>query len=245
MKIVALIPARYEASRFPGKLLQNLHGKSVLWRTYERVLSMNLFDEVIAVCDDDRLIHEITQHGGQAIKSTRPFESGTDRIAAVAVNMDADIIINVQADEPFIAYESLQALIQLFESEHIHIGSLVMPITDVAQINNPNCVKVVLNHQHKALYFSRSPIPFVRDASAPVVFYKHIGVYAFRKQSLLHWASLPPSSLENVEKLENLRMLENGLDIYMAIVQDNGISIDTPDDLSAAQHYLANNPTQI
>lgn len=237
-KVVALIPARLNASRFPEKLLQVLEGKSIITRTYEAVKAMNLFDDIIVVCDEEKIKNEVENNGGKAILSLKEYESGTDRIAEVAEKIDADIIVNVQGDEPFISKNALQKVINLFQNKKVEIGSLILPIYKDETIKNPNCVKVVVDKNFRALYFSRSAIPFVRDHNTNQPFYKHIGVYAFKKETLIEFTKLPLSQLEKTEKLENLRMLENGFDVYMAVVDEIGISIDTPDDFELAKNYL-------
>ena len=238
MRVIALIPARLESTRLTRKLLRMLDGKTILRRTYEEVLATELFDEVIVVCDNQLLCDEMMQYNYRFMLSEREHESGTDRIAEAAMRLNADIIVNVQADEPFIEKQALQKVIELFQNPLVEIASLKKRITDVSQINNPNCVKVVTDAQGKALYFSRSSIPYNRDQSESVVYFQHIGVYAFRKNVLLKFASLPPSPLEQIEKLENLRMLENGLSVYLAEIDHVGISIDTEEDLLKAITYL-------
>ena len=238
-KIIALIPARYAATRLPGKLMKVLAGKTVIRRTYEAVVQSNLFDEVIVVCDDDRIENEIKSIGGKIFRSQFVHECGTDRIAEATKHLDADIIVNVQGDEPFINIESLQKVIHLFKNPAVQIGSIMIEINDIEKINNPNCVKVVVDHAQRALYFSRSPIPYNRDANQAPQAFQHIGVYAFRKETLLHITTLPISKLEQIEKLENLRMLENGIPIHLAIVEHVGISIDTDDDFKMAEIILS------
>lgn len=236
--VVALIPARYDASRFPGKLMQVLKGKTIIRRTFEAVQKSALFNRVVVVCDDERIEHEIQGIGGATFRSTRAFESGSDRIAEAAAQIEADVIVNVQADEPFIAEEAMQKLIELFSNPEVQIASLMMPIYDPEKFRNPNCVKVVVDHHKRALYFSRAPIPFLRDGGIPATAFQHIGVYAFRKNALLEFTQIPPSSLEQSEKLENLRMLENGMTIHLAVIESVGISIDTPEDFKAAELFL-------
>lgn len=238
-KIIALIPARLEATRFPGKLLKVLEGKSIILRTYEAVCKTNLFDDVYVVCDHELIYQEIATHGGKAIMSLLQHESGTDRIAEAAEKLDADIFVNIQGDEPFIDKQSLEKVIQLFENRSVQIASLKMKIEDIEKINNPNCVKVVTDKFGKALYFSRAAIPFNRSPQQQTLAYQHIGVYAFRKDALLQLSKLPVSELENIEKLENLRMLENGIPIHLAEVHHVGISIDTELDFIKAQEYLS------
>lgn len=238
-KIIAMIPARYEASRFPGKLLKVLEGKSIIARTYEAVLDSKLFDEVYVVADHTAIQEELERIGGRVIMSTKQHESGTDRIAEAVEQLPCDIVINVQGDEPFISREALKKVIDLFQNKEVQIASLMMPIDDEEKIQNPNCVKVVVDQQCKALYFSRSPIPYLRDQTEPVQYFQHIGVYGYKKETLLQITKLVQSPLEKIEKLENLRMLENGLEIFLDTVQEIGIAIDTPEDFIKAQQYLA------
>jgi 3-deoxy-D-manno-octulosonate cytidylyltransferase len=238
MNSIALIPARLQSTRLPQKLLKPLMGKSIILRTYEAVCQSGLFSQVIVVCDHPSLYDEIVSNGGQAKMSLREHESGTDRIAEAALDVDADIIVNVQGDEPFIEKAALQEVIRLFENPLVEVASLMTPILDAEKYLNPNCVKVVVDKQGRALYFSRSPIPYVRDKDTPFSAYQHIGLYAYRKDTLMRITELPVSSLEYLEKLENLRMLENGISIYLAEVDHVGISIDTPDDYERALQFM-------
>ena len=237
-KIVALIPARYAATRLPGKLMKILAGKTIIQRTYEAVLNTQLFDDVIVVCDDKIIFDEVLSFSGKAMMSMREHESGTDRIAEAAENLDANIIVNIQGDEPFITKDSLAKVIDLFQDDEVQIGSLMLSIFDEEKINNPNCVKVVVDQQQKALYFSRAAIPYHRNENETLSAFQHIGVYAFRKEILIRVSKLPLSRLEQIEKLENLRMLENGIPIHLAIVNEVGISIDTADDFAKAVEHL-------
>lgn len=239
MRIIALIPARLESTRLPRKLLLDLHGKTVLCRTYEAVAQSGLFDAVYAVCDHELLYQEITSIGGNALMSNPNHESGTDRIAEATQQLDADIIINIQADEPFIRKEALQQVIDLFQHPNADITSLKTRIHTTEELQNPNAVKVVCNEQGKALFFSRSPIPYVREAQADTVHYKHIGVYGYRREALLTLATTAPGMLERTEKLENLRMLELNMNIYLAETEPFGIAIDTKADYEKAQAYLS------
>ena len=239
MRPVALIPARLASTRLPRKLLLDLQGKTVLRRTYEAVAESNLFEAVYAVCDHELLYNEITSFGGNALMSNPNHESGTDRIAEAAQQLDADIIINIQGDEPFIRKEALQQVIELFQHPDAHITSLKTRIHTTEELHNPNAVKVVCNEQGKAIFFSRSPIPFVREEQADTAHYKHIGVYGYRREALLKLASTAPGMLERTEKLENLRMLELNMTIYLAETEPFGIAIDTQDDYEKAQAYLA------
>jgi 3-deoxy-manno-octulosonate cytidylyltransferase (CMP-KDO synthetase) len=237
-KVIALIPARFAATRFPGKLMKLLQGKTIIRRTYEAVLESALFDEVIVVCDDAIIFNEIESFGGKAVMSAKAHESGTDRIAEIAATSDADIIVNIQGDEPFISHEALEKVLGLFQNEEVLIGSLMLEIHDLEKINNPNCVKVVVDQFGKALYFSRAPIPFYRDETTDRKAFQHIGVYAFRRDILVKISNLPTSELERIEKLENLRMLENGIPIHLAQITHVGISIDTLEDFERAEQYL-------
>lgn len=237
MKVVALIPARYEASRFPGKLMKALGSKTVIRHTYENTIATLLFDEVIVVTDSDIIFKEITEHGGYAIKSEGYFESGTQRIASIAKDMDAEIFVNVQGDEPFVKREMLAQLIQSFYSQGQNktlVASLMHTINEKADIENINYVKVVTDLGQNALYFSRSPIPFHRKKNDTLIYYKHIGIYAFRKDALLAFAELKTGTLEKTENLEQLRYLENGIQIKMVLADAAPLSIDVPSDLLKA-----------
>ncbi len=232
-----MIPARYQASRFPGKLMQDLGGKTVICRTYEAAVSTGLFDEVYVVTDSDIIYKEIENAGGQAIMSKEDHDSGSDRIAEAVVEMDVDIVINVQGDEPFIDKESLKRVIAVFENDlddEIDLASLMTPISDWDEISNPNTVKVIVDNRNFALYFSRSAIPFPRDQNAGATYYKHKGIYAFRKRALLDFQRLPMLSLEATEKIEAIRFLEYGKKIKMVETEVTGIEIDTPEDLQRA-----------
>lgn len=233
-----MIPARYSASRFPGKLMQNLAGKSVILRTYEATVATDLFDEVYVVTDSDIIYKEIVSHGGKALMSQKEHESGSDRIAEAVANVDCDIVVNVQGDEPFTERESLRKVLDVFKDDaenEIDLASLMVEITDWEEINNPNTVKVIVDQNNFALYFSRSPIPFPRDKSAGARYFKHKGVYAFRKQALLDFTVLPMQFIEATEKIECIRYLEYGKKIKMVETEVQGVEIDTPEDLERAK----------
>ena len=203
MKIISMIPARYSASRFPGKLMQDLGGKTVILRTYEATVATHLFDEVYVVTDSDIIYQEIIANGGKAIMSVAEHESGSDRIAEAIENIQCDIVVNVQGDEPFTERSSLEKLLSVFHDDvqkSIDLASLMVEIKDVDDINNPNTVKVIVNQNNFALYFSRSPIPFPREENVGTKYFKHKGVYAFRKQALMDFQKLPMCSLETTEK---------------------------------------------
>lgn len=239
MKIIAMIPARYAASRFPGKLMKDLEGKPVILRTYEATVKTALFDDVYVVTDSDIIYNEIINNRGKAIMSKKEHECGSDRIAeAVEFMHDVDIVVNVQGDEPFTEVESLKKLINVFEEDdkkEIDLASLMVHITDEEEINNPNTVKVIVDNNNFALYFSRSPIPYPRDKSVQVKYYKHKGVYAFRREALLDFYRLPMLSLEASEKIECIRYLEYSKKIKMIETHVQGVEIDTPEDLERAK----------
>lgn len=241
MKKIALIPARFDATRFPGKLMQPLGSKPVIKHTYDNTVATGLFDEVFVVTDSDIIMHEIERTGGKVIKSQKTHESGTDRIAEAMESLDADIIMNVQGDEPFVKKEPLEKLLQAFEGaegEKVQVASLMQVLKKLEQINDPNYVKVIVDTKMNALYFSRAVIPFPREHDALINYYEHIGVYAFRKQALRDFKSLPISPLETAEKIEALRFLENGVKIKMVVTQYMGIEIDTQADLENAAKLL-------
>ena len=233
-----MIPARYSASRFPGKLMQDLGGKSVILRTYQATVNTGLFDDVYVVTDSDIIFSEITSNGGKAIMSKKEHESGSDRIAEAVEEIDCDIVINVQGDEPFTERESLEKLLNVFKKDtnkDIDLASLMVEIKDWDEISNPNTVKVIVDQKDFALYFSRSPIPYPRDKNAGVRYFKHKGVYAFRKEAILQFTNLPIKYLEASEKIECIRYLEYGKRIKMVETSVSGVEIDTPEDLEKAK----------
>lgn len=236
-----MIPARYAASRFPGKLMQDLHGKSVILRTFEAAKNTGLFEQVFVVTDSDVIYSEISENGGKAIMSKRKHECGSDRIAEAVEDMDVDIVVNVQGDEPMIDTESLKKVLQVFlekDAEKIDLASLKSPLIEKKDIYNPNNVKVITNKDDFALYFSRSPIPYPREENSGITWYKHIGIYAFRKQALMDFYRLPMLQLEATEKIECLRYLEYGKNIKMVETTVKGVGIDTPEDLEEARKLL-------
>ena len=238
MKIIAVIPARYASTRFPAKLMQDLGGKTVILRTYEAAIKTKLFDDVFVVTDSDLIYNEISSNGGKAIMSIKEHESGSDRIAEAVEHLDVDIVINVQGDEPFIDAEPLAKVIEVFRNDvakQVDLASLMREIKDETEISNPNNVKVVVDQNGFALYFSRSVIPFPREKNVGVRYFKHIGIYAFRKQALLDFYSLPMKSLEASEKLEQLRYLEYGKRIKLVETTHVGIGIDTFEDIERAR----------
>ena len=238
MKIISMIPARYSASRFPGKLMQDLEGKTVILRTYEATVATNLFEEVYVVTDSKIIFDEITTHGGKAIMSIKEHESGSDRIAEAVQNVECDIVVNVQGDEPFTERSSLEKVLDVFHDDTKHeidLASLMVQIKDWDEINNPNTVKVIVDQRNFALYFSRSPIPFPRDKHVNARYFKHKGIYAFRKQALIDFTNLKMQFLEASEKIECIRYLEYGKKIKMVETSVEGVEIDTPEDLARAK----------
>lgn len=241
MKIIAVIPARYASTRFPAKLMQDLGGKTIITRTYQAAVGTGLFDDVFVVTDSDIIFKEIEANGGKAIMSIKEHDSGSDRIAEAVESLDVDIVVNVQGDEPFINKEPLADVLEVFKGDIAHeidLASVMIPITDWDEIENPNNVKVITDQKGFALYFSRSVIPFPRDKHAGAKYYRHIGIYAFRKHALMDFYKLPMQSLEATEKLEQLRYLEYGKKIRMVQTAHAGIGIDTPEDLEKARKML-------
>ena len=233
MKVTALIPARLSSTRFDRKLLMDLCGKSIILRTYESVVETGLFHSVYVVTEDQEIYDEIVNAGGNSILSKNKHESGSDRIAEACESIDSDAFVNIQGDEPFIDSFSLNKLVlELNNSDYV---SLMINISDINEINNPNNVKVIVDSENYAMYFSRSVIPFDREVNASeVTYYKHIGVYGFTKQALVNFSKLPPSKLELVEKIEAIRILENGSRIKMIETDFLGVGIDTKEDLDLA-----------
>ncbi|HEX4877940.1 MAG TPA: 3-deoxy-manno-octulosonate cytidylyltransferase [Chitinophagaceae bacterium] len=238
MKKVAMIPARYAATRFPGKLMQQLGDKTVIRHTYDATVATGLFDEVIVVTDSEIIYSEIAAAGGKAIMSQHEHESGSDRIAEAAAEMDADIIVNVQGDTPFVKKEPLEKLVMQFDDPSVQVASMMQVLTDKNDIMDPNFVKVAVDKNMNSLFFSRSVIPYPRDKDFPTAYYEHIGVYAFRKQALMNFTQWPITPLEAAEKVECLRYLENGIPLRMIVVDYLGVEIDTPEDLEKAAKLL-------
>jgi 3-deoxy-manno-octulosonate cytidylyltransferase (CMP-KDO synthetase) len=240
MNVIAAIPARYQASRFPGKLLADLAGKPVIQHTYEAVEASGLFTKVYVVTDSDEIENVVHSFGVSVIRSVKEHECGSDRIAEAMVEVDADVVINVQADEPFIQADSLSDLIDVFVNDLDHkidLASLMIPLKH--DMDNPNVVKVITDLKNRALYFSRAAIPFLRSSDSDAVYHKHVGVYAFRKKALLDFYNHPPTPLERAEKIEAIRYLELGKTIQMVPTSFEGVGIDVPEDLEHAKRLLS------
>ncbi|CVK15857.1 3-deoxy-manno-octulosonate cytidylyltransferase (CMP-KDO synthetase) [Apibacter mensalis] len=241
MKIIAVIPARYAASRFPAKLMGMLGKKTVIRSTYENALKTQLFSDVFVVTDSEIIHNDITRNGGKAIMSSREHETGSDRIAEAVENLECDIIINIQGDEPFVKIEPLAKLIEVFKKDQkneIDVATLIRKIDDWKLIEDPNYVKVVKDRNDFALYFSRSVIPYPREKSFLADYYEHVGVYAFRRKALLDFAKLPMLQNEQAEKVECIRYLEHGMKIKVIETDFVGVEIDTPEDLEKANEIL-------
>jgi 3-deoxy-D-manno-octulosonate cytidylyltransferase len=237
-KIGAFIPARYAATRFPAKLMQALGNKTVIRHTYDNTVATGLFDEVYVVTDSEIIFNEITSQGGKAIMSKKEHESGSDRIAEAIEHLAIDIVVNVQGDEPFVKKEPLEKLIAVFKDDKVQVASLMQALTNTDLIADPNYVKVAVDKNMNALFFSRSVIPYPRNREIAIPYYEHIGVYAFKKQALLDFTHWPISPLEAAEKIECLRYLENGVAMKMVVTSYMGVEIDTPEDLIKAAALL-------
>ena len=235
ISLVAMIPARYAATRFPGKLMQLLGNKPVILHTYDSTVATGLFDDVIVVTDSDIIYNEIISHGGKAIMSRKDHNSGSDRIAEAIENMDVNVVVNVQGDEPFQQKKPLQKLLAVFNDPAVQVASMMRKIK-AKEINNPNNVKVVMDKNNDAVYFGRNINQY--SGKQETQFFLHIGVYAYRKEALLAFTKWPHSALEQSEKLEQLRYLENGVKIKMVETEYNNIAIDTPEDLERARALL-------
>jgi len=243
MKFIAIIPARYASTRFPGKPLAILGGKSVIQRVYEQATS--ILPEAYVATDDKRIFDHVESFGGKAIMTRANHKSGTDRIqeAATTISTDADVIINIQGDEPFVQLSQIETLCSLFDDAETQIGTLGKPFATMEALKNQNSPKIVVDNRGFALYFSRSVIPFVRGIDIEkwiehYPFLKHLGIYAYRRDVLAQITTLPQSSLEKAESLEQLRWLQNGYRIRVGITDVETVGIDTPDDLVRAEEFL-------
>jgi 3-deoxy-manno-octulosonate cytidylyltransferase (CMP-KDO synthetase) len=241
MNCVAMIPARYASTRFPAKLMQLLGNKTVIRHTFENTLKTGLFDQVIVVTDSPVIYDEIKKNGGEVVMSIKEHESGSDRIAEAVENLDTDIVVNVQGDEPFVQKAPLDKLLNVFrqdKSGQVQVASLMQIIKDKKNVADPNFVKVAVDMNMNSLFFSRSVIPYLRDPALVINYYEHIGVYAFRKQALMNFTKWPITPLEAAEKIECLRYLEHGIPLKMVLTEYMGIEIDTPEDLTMAKRWL-------
>jgi 3-deoxy-manno-octulosonate cytidylyltransferase (CMP-KDO synthetase) len=242
MKIVAFIPARYDSTRFPGKPLARIAGKSMIARVYQCALSCSDISDVHVATDDERIFRCVREFGGKAVMTGRNHPSGTDRVAEAAQKLGLkgdDIVINIQGDQPAFQPSPISRMIEpLLEDRDIPMTTLMHRITETAEVHHPNVVKLVTDNEGFALYFSRSPIPFFRDADATQTHYKHLGFYGYRMAFLTTFARLPVGVLESAEKLEPLRFLENGYRIKVVESSHDSIEIDTENDIEKVEHYL-------
>jgi len=263
MSAIVIIPARYTSSRFPGKPLALLKGKPVIEHVYQRAVHSRLADDVVVATDNKAIYDKVLSFGGKAVMTSSDHASGTDRVAEVAASMNYDIIVNVQGDEPLIQPEMIDDVISVFDDPRVSIGTLAIGIKERKDIFDPNIVKVVFNRNGFAFYFSRAPIPYHRDEwkdtegvrgwglgvserkptpnpqpPPPSHCFKHIGIYSYRKEVLAELSNLPPSSLEVIEKLEQLRALENGFIIKVKETTHDTLGVDTPEDLERIEKCL-------
>lgn len=238
MSIIAVIPSRYASTRLPGKPLVDICGKPMVQHVYERVRQVSLFDEVLVATDDERIAAVVERFGGAACMTSPDCPSGSDRLIEVATSHPADIYVNIQGDEPLVEPSSIEKLAKaMLENDDLQMGTLCYPIT-AEQAQNPNLVKVVRAHNGNALYFSRSPIPFPRSGGIAPSYFGHLGMYAYRRDFLMNFGSLPYSSLENTEKLEQLRVLQAGIAIRVLEVEAAGPGVDTPEDLEEVRRII-------
>jgi len=246
VKTICVIPARFASTRLPGKPLANIGGKPMIERVYKQARRVKNIDEVIVATDDKRIFNVVENFGGTAVMTDEDIPSGTDRVYQAIKNKNIDVVINLQGDEPFVNPDVLEKLVRVFGDNQIQIATPICKIDSDAEYQNPNVVKVVKDANGFALYFSRSQIPFFRDFAKNVpgentVSYKHIGIYAYRKDCLQHLTQLKESSLEKAEKLEQLRFLENGYRIYTLLTDYTSVSVDTPEDLEKINEMMLNN----
>jgi len=219
--------------------MQMLGDKTIIRTTYENTISTGLFDEVLVATDSEIIFNEINRYGGNAVMSKRTHESGSDRIAEAAEQLDVDIIVNVQGDEPFVKKEPLEKLLNVFEDKTVQVASLMQVLKNQKFIDDPNYVEVAVDRNMNSLFFSRSVVPYPRNNGVAITYYEHIGVYAFRKQALLNFTNWPITPLEAAEKIECLRYLEYGIPLKMVVVDYMGVEIDTPEDLERAEKFIA------
>ncbi|HEX37360.1 MAG TPA: 3-deoxy-manno-octulosonate cytidylyltransferase [Candidatus Cloacimonetes bacterium] len=236
---VAIIPSRYGSTRLPGKPLRKIAGKTLINHIYNNIRNSKLFEDVIVVTDDERISDEVKSFSGIVKISQKQYNSGSDRIAEIAQDINAELFVNVQGDELFISKYALQSLLSCFEDKNIQVATLAHELTNNEDIENPNRVKVICDQDGDALYFSRSVIPYKRG-DENYTYLGHIGVYAFRKEALIRFSKLKQSTLEKVEKLEQLRLLENNVKIRVNVIDYKGFGIDTEEDLSKAEKLLKN-----
>lgn len=237
VKVTGIIPARYQSTRFPGKPLADICGKPMIQHVYERAKAASVLEDVLVATDDARIYEAVTGFGGKAVMTSPHHSTGTDRLAEVATELDSDIVVNIQGDEPLLRPESIeQAVRPLLEDESLEMSTLKLRIENPEDVLDPNVVKVVTDLNGNALYFSRAPIPYPREGTT--TYYRHIGLYVYRREFLLRFAKLAPTPLETIEKLEQLRALENGYKIRVVETEYSAIGVDTPEDLEKVKQIL-------
>ena len=241
MRVIAIIPARLNSKRFPRKLMENINGTPLILMTYQNLLAMNIFDEIVVATDSLEISNTIKKNGGEVFISKKKHFCGSDRVSEASNNFKSDIVINVQGDEPFVNLKSIKKIINFFRdkiNKNIPVVSLMYRTNDTAIIDNESCVKVVTDKNSFAMYFSRNKIPFLRSFDKNFNYYIHIGVYGFLSKSIIQFSNLKPSMLEKIEMLECIRFIENGQKIKMIQAEKPTIGIDTPKDLIEAKKHL-------
>jgi 3-deoxy-manno-octulosonate cytidylyltransferase (CMP-KDO synthetase) len=240
MDVIGVIPARYASSRFEGKVLANILGKPMIQHVWERARESKMLNDLIIACDDDR-VKEVAEHfGAKVVFTSRGHGSGTDRLSEIVQPLDVKVVINIQADEPLIHFTMIDSLAYaMLEDESLVMATLIKRVVNEDEINNPNIVKVVIDKDNFALYFSRAPIPYLREKGTKSIYYKHIGLYAYTKDFLFTFRNLPASDLEKMESLEQLRALESGYKIKTVLTNFETIGVDTPEDLEAVKRKLS------
>jgi len=240
VKVVGIIPARLGSTRLPNKVLLKIAGKSMIQHVWEQAKKIRGLDSVLIACDDQKILDEAVKFSGSAVLTRADHSNGTSRIAEVMEKNDAEIVVNIQGDQPVLDAAAIEALAEfLKKNPSVPMATLAIKSKDAAEYRNPNVVKVVQDSSGKALYFSRSPLPFLRDSDATPEFWKHIGVYGYRKDFLKKFVAWPTSRLEETEKLEQLRVLESGYAIQVIETKQDFISVDTAEDLKAAEQFLS------
>lgn len=239
MKIIGVIPARWASTRFEGKVLAAINGKPMIQHVWERSKKSELLDDLIIACDDDRVLNAAQQFGAKAVLTSKDHASGTDRIAEAVESIDGDIVVNIQGDEPLIQHEVIDALVTaLIDAPLCSMGTMIKVLEAEEELKNPNVVKVVVDGEMNALYFSRSIIPYNRENDDEIIYYKHLGIYAYRRDFLLSYKNLPKSNLEKAENLEQLRALEFGYKIKTVVTDVDTIGVDTPSDLKRVEELF-------
>jgi 3-deoxy-manno-octulosonate cytidylyltransferase (CMP-KDO synthetase) len=239
LKVLGIIPARYSSSRFPGKPLIDLKGKTMIHRVYVGAIKSHRIDKLIVATDDERIFNEVKGFGGEAMITSNLHSNGTERcIEVLSAFPDFDVVINIQGDEPLVQFEQLDALLHVFEDASVEIATLGIKTKEIDEIDNPNRIKIVTDYQNNALYFSRSKIPFERNSTEDFSFLRHIGLYAFRTNTLREISHFPISNLEEIESLEQLRWLYFGKKIKVVETEIETPNIDTPEDLQKVLQYL-------